>query len=34
MVGAVISLVPLGLTAWWMVSRRRLATAWLWSRVD
>jgi MFS family permease len=28
-VGAVISMVPLVVTAWWMASRRRLATAWL-----
>ncbi len=34
MVGAGISLVPLGLTAWWMASRRRPATAWQWPRVD
>jgi MFS family permease len=33
-VGAGISLVPLGLTAWWMASRRKLETTWLWSRVD
>ena len=33
-VGALISLVPLGLTGWWMASRRRAATAWLWSHVD
>jgi MFS family permease len=28
-VGAVVSLVPLGLTAWWMSRQQRLATAWL-----
>jgi MFS family permease len=28
-VGAVLALVPLGLTGWWMAKGRRLATAWL-----
>ncbi len=28
-VGVVVSLVPLGLTGWWMATGRRLATAWL-----
>jgi MFS family permease len=28
-VGVLVSLVPLGLTGWWMARWRRLATAWL-----
>lgn len=33
-VGALISLVPLGLTGWWMTLRSRHRSAWLWSPVD